>query len=730
MARIIVDPSKAAPPLPPGGAARRPTPAGSRFLRILWPALCLLQLGLICGYFAHRWYAPAPSAPPAEPEPVDPLKLAGLKPGEAPSMERGDELAREGRYDLALAVYKPAADAAPAPLRPAFLYRMGLCLEGLGRPEGALKTYQELAAQHGEGPAVLAPTELGQARVFLRKGKVNEAKGLLCPLLLRSGQPALKDKPYLTDAHYLLALALAVEASPGEPPGPLSDGLATYTAADWHVDAAFDWMPIPRESAKPKEGDSGTPGATPAKEERDFVAVVQPGPSAEASTLRASLPPGPLTAVVQRLAGAAQLKEPTWTDTARRAAADRNAEARFENLTLADALLALTEPLGLVAQLDGNQLRIVSEGELPDKERNALRAARAARLLNRAVAAHPEHPLAAAARMELAGLDARAGRWEDAAGKYEALYRDLRRSPVQLEASYNLGVLRMRQGRLAEARAAFYRVIDRNKSHELAGLAYLQIGRCHLQESDADHAVTPLRRALATTQAPAARPAAAAALAVAYLLTNNPRLASAVLVDNRDLLAQEPYRPAAEFLHAYARYLTAPSGRPSSHDAGEVLASLWALSEDRLPSEDRVLGPAGALLVGRAYRDLGQTNEMVIVYRKLLPTLKGPLAEEMAYAVAEEYLARDRRDSAAQLYAVLARGEGSKLAGTAKLRLAEIALQEKKPTDALALCRKLIDEKQPVNRTALLSLMGQAYEMAGDHRRAARCFAGEVPEEK
>ena len=118
---------------------------------------------------------------------------------------------------------------------------------------------------------------------------------------------------------------------------------------------------------------------------------------------------------------------------------------------------------------------------------------------------------------------------------------------------------------------------------------------------------------------------------------------------------------------------------------------------------------------------------MTLIYQKSLPSLSGPLAEEMTYAVAEDYFARNQRLSAFALFRALAKDEG-KLAGTAKLRLAEIALRENKPQDCLAWCRRLLAEKPPVDRTTLLNLMGQAYEAVGEHRKAAVCFAGQEPE--
>ena len=81
-------------------------------------------------------------------------------------VERG-RLIRAGRYELALVLCRSFSERAVAELRDAFQYRLGLCLEGLGRWDDALSTYRQLAS-HALSPRVAAIASLGQARVWLR----------------------------------------------------------------------------------------------------------------------------------------------------------------------------------------------------------------------------------------------------------------------------------------------------------------------------------------------------------------------------------------------------------------------------------------------------------------------------------------------------------------------------------------------------------------------------------
>ncbi len=54
--------------------------------------------------------------------------------------------------------------------------------------------------------------------------------------------------------------------------------------------------------------------------------------------------------------------------------------------------------------------------------------------------------------------------------------------------------------------------------------------------------------------------------------------------------------------------------------------------------------------MGQAYRELGMHEEMVRVYEKALPNLRGRLADELTLALAEAYTTLDKRDAAVRMY--------------------------------------------------------------------------------
>jgi tetratricopeptide (TPR) repeat protein len=732
MARIIPDPAKAASAPVASPAAARPAPKRG-VLRYVWPFVCLMQLGLIGGWLFTRYWHPAhPIAeePSAEEKSDRQASRDSLKPGEVPTVEHGDELLREGRYDLALKVYEPLAGTATGALRDALQYRVGLCQEGLGQNEQALKAYR--VVRRTENPRAAAASDIGQARVLVRLRKPVEAKNLLYPLLLRSATPELRGQACLADARYLLALTLTLEALKPEKPGPLSDAPADYTATDWPVEAALDWVGAATEAKpetpdKPDDAGKETKAGDKGGESKDtnYVVLVGSADDPQSGRVTAAVSQGALLHLIDRLATKAKLKV-DWSESAKKIASERGAALTVEDVPVSDMLLdvilPLTDPLGILPTIKNNTLRLTTEAEMSPEAVAAYRTETAKRALTIAVTSNPGHRLTAAAYLELGNLDSRAGRLKDAGERYIHLCYEYRRSPLLIEASYNLGLVRLKQWEMPEARAAFYTARDHAPGHELAPLALLQVGRTFLLEGTPEQAIKPLRDALAVSGGTAIEPAAALTLAAAQLLTDQPQAASRTVREHRESIGQQPYRTTGIFLDAYAQFMAVKS-KASAHEASELLAALWAVEQ-----KEPVLGLVGPLLMGHAYRDLDHPDDMIAVYQKGARGSHGPLAAEMSFAVAEDLYQRNQRDAARKHYVPLAKGDEARWAGAAQLRLAEIALQENRPKDALQACQKLLEDKQSVKRETVLMLMGRAYEKTGEYRQAARCFAGQLPD--
>jgi tetratricopeptide (TPR) repeat protein len=716
-------PGKAAEDAPQSGAQAAPASPLLPFLRrFAWPLVCLFQLGLVAGAFRFglRLAVPEPAAPaetaateqplvaPWKPEPGETTQGPAAK-GE---LDEVDRLIRVGRYELGLTLCRTFNDRAVAELRDAFEYRLGLCHEGLGNWDKALTSYRKLAS-HTASERMAAIALLGQARVWLRMRRPAESKALLCDLVRRSALPGLREQPFLADARYLLALAAPLEILPNQPPSPFNDTPVSPLAADWPLDRALDWD---------KSVGAKSPGAHPqlrAPEPPAGEETVEVRPGAVA-LVRIFVHQMPVTGLLDRLAEQAHLHI-EWTARARQQVEGRSLVVALEGASLADALRVLAEPLGLVWTIRGTKLAFSSEEEAPAEELRALRLDNARRALREAVLIAPRHPLTPAAYLELGDLDVLAGRLDEALAWYGRLVREWPRSPLVIEAHYNHGLLHYRQGDRPGARQAFYRVVDRAPAHELAPLAYWRVGRIYLEEGDPEQALSPLRRALGSGSGSPAHAAAAITVAAAHLLTDNPRAANAILLEHRDLVSRDQYRQAAAFLDTLARFRAVTDSRRRQREASDLLAAVLTIRDDP------ILGTTGLVLVGHAYRDLGMQEQMIRAYEKALPSLHGPLAAAMSLALAEAYWNADKREAAVNLFnKVVLSGQASE-ARRARLRLAEIALAQKKPQDCLKSCRELLQERSGVDVPAVLRLMASAYQQTGERDKAIRCLSGTLP---
>jgi tetratricopeptide (TPR) repeat protein len=386
-----------------------------------------------------------------------------------------------------------------------------------------------------------------------------------------------------------------------------------------------------------------------------------------------------------------------------------------------DVVRDLTDPLDLVGEWHGESLRVSTADELRPEAVRDHRSATARRALRDAVAHYSGHPLAPAAYLVLGNLHCENLELPQAISWYERLLREMPRSRLGVEANYNLALIHQRLGNSAAARQAYYRVVDAGPAHPLAPLAFVRLGHMYLEEGELRKAISVLRRADTLADEPHTRGVAALTLAAAYAVTDEPQAAVTLLQKRREFLQQEPFRQGALFLNAYAEYRTAVLRRQFRREANELLAALLQLRQD-LP-----LRGFGILLVGRAYHDLGLWEQVVQTYRRALPGMKGPLLQEINLGLAEALAKVSQFDEATRLYESVIES-GSPLGPLAILRLAEIDLQADRLTQCLERCRTVLRHPDSVSSAAVMTLMGQAYDKQGDHRRAAECFAGRNPE--
>jgi tetratricopeptide (TPR) repeat protein len=370
------------------------------------------------------------------------------------------------------------------------------------------------------------------------------------------------------------------------------------------------------------------------------------------------------------------------------------------------------------ASLDGHTKPIPAI-DIQRPPRDATRAARcesAAVALRKAIDAASDHPAVGSARIWLANLDVKAGRLRVAVTTYQAI---LERTPLAREsrdAAYNLGLLGLRHANWGVARARFLDVIDRAPGSRWADLGWWWIGRSHLDSGDNASAVRAFRAAMAGDAKDVAS-AATLGTAVAQLLDGDNAGARSTLRDHR-ITSERSHIVTEALLEAIVRYRMAPSdGRQSILEA--------ALENAR---EGPVLGSAGTLLAGQAYRDIEKPDTMAEMYDAAVETARGPLAIRMTFTVAERLLERDDRSGARQRFLAVAAADPEGLGPKAELRIADLAARDGKGLDCIQRCRALIGRPN-VDMSELLSVLGRGYELEKQYGQAAEAFAGRIPAE-
>ncbi|MBW3540539.1 MAG: tetratricopeptide repeat protein, partial [Planctomycetes bacterium] len=349
----------------------------------------------------------------------------------------------------------------------------------------------------------------------------------------------------------------------------------------------------------------------------------------------------------------------------------------------------------------------------------------AQRILERAIAEHPEHPLVPAARLELGNLAHRRGDAAAAIAHYESLV-GFRTTPVSALAAYNLGLTHRQQREFVEAIDAMEKFIDGDPGHPLAPQASVLLGRMRLDQGRWSLAEKQLLRVAGSSAAsPDVRASAAVYGATALILLNNEpdiRRAADLLFEQRAAYRRPALKEYAAFLSAYARYRLFESERQRRNEGRFVVNALFAVGEN-----PEWLDPSAVLVMGRAAGALGLREFMLKLYQPLLiqaRSLKTRVqrsfaTEEMQYqsAVVEyetaslrgnsEEVVRFLRDQAIEQLRGLTEGD-EHWAREALLRLAAIELERHKPEEALAYCRELLAKIDP-DRPAVLKLMGRAY---------------------
>jgi hypothetical protein len=178
----------------------------------------------------------------------------------------------------------------------------------------------------------------------------------------------------------------------------------------------------------------------------------------------------------------------------------------------------------------------------------------------------------------------------------------------------------------------------------------------------------------------------------------------------------ERYRKVAEQFTAYFRFRSQPTPNRSAV-LGEAI---------KQADHGRLFGPAGVTLFGQWQVARGQPERQLALYEETIPHTRGLWAFRMTLVVAEFREGRGNRAEARQSFLALASTDAGEAGDRARFALAKIALSARNGRETVQRCEQLLKAKT-IEVAELLRVMGQGYELLGQPRLAAACFAGCVP---
>ena len=217
---------------------------------------------------------------------------------------------------------------------------------------------------------------------------------------------------------------------------------------------------------------------------------------------------------------------------------------------------------------------------------------------------------------------------------------------------------------------------------------------------------------------------AALNLARAYLLNNDPYSANKVLFENFDLINTSQRSNVVGFLSSFARYLGTSDKVSQSKARERLMISLIMIKDSDLETVfDKVIA-------SRAYSEMGLIQRS----NQLLKLAENENSVDRWRRKIEFQLAIQQFDDiddheAIEILSRLAKDASDSVGQNAALRLAKYDLHHNQYQACLKRCHLLTQtaSDQQIIIEAL-NVMGSAYRRLGQHRSAAVCFSGMVPE--
>jgi tetratricopeptide (TPR) repeat protein len=375
-------------------------------------------------------------------------------------------------------------------------------------------------------------------------------------------------------------------------------------------------------------------------------------------------------------------------------------------------LNALTQPAGCGWRLVNGAIVIGLPAKLEETAQREL----ALNALRQGLFYAPEHPCARAARIAASNLEYQSGRVRKAFSEYRQFLDRDPHSAESVHAAFNLGMIELADGNWPFAQARFFDAIDRGPEKLWADHGWWWLGRLHLDRGDAAAARKPLRLAQAGRTKVVA---SAAGLAIPFcaLLEGDEDEAKALL-HNLRIQNRPAHAAMMDFYEALFRYRS----NPSANRGDRVAEALTRIGDGRN------LGASGFLFAGQVYCEIGRYDRAAGLFDAAARVTLGPVSVRMLFEAAERYNELDLRAEARKRYVVVSATESNDWAARAELRLAELAIRDRRGDECIRRCQALLG-RDGVERSEVLDRMGRGYELLKMYRSAADCFAGKAPGE-
>lgn len=638
-----------------------------------------------------------------QPDPqIDPQKI----------LEYADHLLLSGRESQAQPLYDQLLAEHPTLGREVLIFRQAIAAEVLGANGLAIDRYRELASSDPSRRDFVRAGRLGQARLWMQMNRPELAVALLCDLWSNS-TGGLLDAAIHAEAAHLLSQAFAIQT---EPAADMSDSHDRSIARPPLHFTAVQLL----DTAK-TEGSVSDRSVAPSQ---TVVVEFQTEPHPANTQVNVAIPPMPIEEFVTLLAAQAKFRV-EWTSQAATAVLGSKAAMTLEHMNLAILLDLILAPRGLVWEEAGGVIRILAEEECQADVLHELKVQTARRALRRALSDFADHHLVPAAYVSLANLEFRVAHYAEAATLYQQLLREHSQSEILCEAYFNLAKTEMLLGRTAKSREAFFAVVDRSPGHRLEAVSYLYLSRLFLNEMDSRQAARVAGRAVALARSAEIRGLAACNLAAAQCMEGNPRIASSMLMEHRELLQHSSSRDVSAFLSALAGYRSRGAGSSPSLEGRELIVAMSRVAPDMF------FGEYGYLMMGQALTDLSMLDAAKETYRKGLEQgLTDELSHAVSYAMADVCCTEGDTETAGRILTDLAGNAKGKWAPKASLRLAQLTYDLNQDELCKSACLTVLQgQSQDEAKRAAIQLLGKLYERRGEYQNAASCFAGTIPGE-